>query len=140
MPPPVPPAMIAAGIGSPETPSEGPSVVGVSATAETTPRIERTALSVDGGSPGPELETARAAESPAGRCAVIAWSRVVVLNSSVQLMATVSTSGVLADENRRLADPRFADARNPPTGEMAPNSGRNSLAANLATSGPRQPA
>src|SRR3954468_3411550 len=132
--------MIAAGIGSPETPSEGPSVVGVSATAESTPGVARTASRVDGGSPGPELESARSAESPAWRCAVIAWSRVVVLNSSVQLMATVSTSGVLAEENRRLAAPRFADARNPPTGEMAPNNGRNSLAANIATSGPRQPA
>ena len=44
---------------------------------------------------------------------------VVVLNSRVQLIATVSTSGVLAEEKRRVAVPRFADARNPPTGEIA---------------------
>src|SRR4051795_5099053 len=64
---------------------------------------------------------------------------VVVLKSSVQLMATVSTSGVLAEEKRRLSVARFAEARNPPTGETAPNSGRSTLAAILATSGPRQP-
>src|SRR3954454_13425405 len=64
---------------------------------------------------------------------------VVVLNSSVQLMATVSTSGVLAEENRRLPAARFDEARNPPTGEIAPNSGRSRLAAILAMSGPRQP-
>jgi hypothetical protein len=60
-------------------------------------------------------------------------------DSSVQLMATVSTSGVLAEEKRRLSVARFAEARNPPTGEIAPNSGRSRLAAILATSGPRQP-
>src|SRR3954468_10374563 len=64
---------------------------------------------------------------------------VVVLKSSVQLMATVSTSGVLAEEKRRLWAARFAEARNPPTGEIAPNSGRSTLAAILAMSGPRQP-
>src|SRR3954468_20441871 len=55
-------------------------------------------------------------------------------------MATVSTSGVLADENRRLAAARFAEARNPPTGEIAPHRGRSRLSGILATSGPRQPA
>ena len=42
---------------------------------------------------------------------------VVELNSSVQLMPTVSTSGVLADEKRRVAVRRFAEARKPPTGD-----------------------
>src|SRR3954465_2559216 len=55
-------------------------------------------------------------------------------------MATVSTSGVLAEEKRRLEAARFAEARNPPTGEIAPNGGRSTRAATLATSGPRQPA
>src|SRR4051812_19551643 len=55
-------------------------------------------------------------------------------------MATVRTSGVLAEENRRLVAARFAEARNPPTGEIAPNSGRRMLATILARSGPRQPA
>ena len=39
-------------------------------------------------------------------------------------MATVSTSGVLADEKRRVAVPRLAEARNPPTGASAPSGGR----------------
>src|SRR3954447_22316649 len=64
----------------------------------------------------------------------------VVLNSKVQLIATVSTSGVLAEENRRLAAARLAEARNPPTGEIAPHSGRSTLATIRAMSGPRQPA
>ena len=54
-------------------------------------------------------------------------------------MATVSTSGVLAEENRRVAVARFAEARNPPTGESVPNSGASARAAILATTGPRQP-
>src|SRR4051812_49734638 len=69
----------------------------------------------------------------------MAWSIVVLLNSSVQLMATDRTSGVLADENRRVAAPRFADARNPPTGARAASGGPTSLAPNRATSGPRKP-
>jgi len=46
-----------------------------------------------------------------------------VLNSSVQLIATVSTIGVLAEENRRVAVARFAAARKPPTGAIAATAG-----------------
>src|SRR5439155_1171557 len=35
---------------------------------------------------------------------------------------------------------RFAEARKPPTGEIAPHSGRSTLATTRAMSGPRQPA
>src|SRR4051812_50100036 len=64
---------------------------------------------------------------------------VVLLNSRVQLMATESTSGVLADEKRRVAAPRFADARNPPTGVRAASGGPTSLAPTQAPIGPRKP-
>ena len=64
---------------------------------------------------------------------------VVVLNSSVQLMATVSTSGVLAEEKRRVAVRRFAEARKPPTGESRASGGPRTPAATRATTGPRQP-
>src|SRR3954470_126967 len=64
---------------------------------------------------------------------------VVLLNSRVQLMATESTSGVLADEKRRVAAPRFADARNPPTGVRAASGGPTSLAPTQAAIGPRKP-
>ncbi len=69
----------------------------------------------------------------------MAWSVVVVLNSRVQLMATVSTMGVLADENRRVAVPRFAEARKPPTGDSAASDGATRRAATRATIGPRKP-
>ena len=64
---------------------------------------------------------------------------VVVLNSRVQLIATVRTSGVVADENSRVAVPRFADARNPPTGEIAASGGPMTRLARRATIGPRKP-
>src|SRR5438477_456739 len=69
----------------------------------------------------------------------MAWSVVVVLNSRVQLMATVNTSGVVAEEKRRVAAPRLADARNPPTGESAVRAGPTSRARTRATIGPRKP-
>ena len=59
--------------------------------------------------------TASSPARPAWRSWVTAWSIVVELNSSVQLRPTVSTSGVLADEKRRVAVRRFAEARKPPT-------------------------
>ena len=104
---------------SSETPRLGPSVVGVSATAERTPGVARASASAAAGRPGPVLVMASSPDRPACRCWVTAWSMVVALNSRVQLMATVSTSGVLADEKRRVAVRRFADARKPPTGESA---------------------
>src|SRR5215216_7676119 len=64
---------------------------------------------------------------------------VVELNSSVQLKPTVSISGVLADENRRVAVRRFADARKPPTGDIRASGGPRTVAANRATIGPRKP-
>ena len=64
---------------------------------------------------------------------------VVVLNSSVQLKATVSTNGVLAEEKRRVAVPMFAEARKPPTGESAASGGPRSRAATYAATGPRKP-
>ncbi len=64
---------------------------------------------------------------------------VVVLNRSVQLMATVSTSGVLAEEKRRVAVRRLAEARKPPTGESAPSAGASSRATTYAKIGPRKP-
>src|SRR5436305_15151347 len=64
---------------------------------------------------------------------------VVVLNSSVQLSATVRTNGVVADENTRVAVPTFADARNPPTGEIAASGGPTTRPARRATIGPRKP-
>ena len=78
-------------------------------------------------------------DRPACRCWVTAWSWVVELNSSVQLMATVSTRGVLADEKRRVAVRRFADARKPPTGESRASGGPSTPAATRATIGPRKP-
>src|SRR4051794_41694471 len=64
---------------------------------------------------------------------------VVLLNSRVQLMATESTGGVVAEEKRRVVAPRFADARNPPTGTSAASGGPRSLAPTRATIGPRKP-
>ena len=64
---------------------------------------------------------------------------VVELNSSVQLRPTVSISGVLADEKRRVAVRRFADARKPPTGEIRASGGPRTPAATRATIGPRKP-
>src|SRR3954447_6330537 len=64
---------------------------------------------------------------------------VVELNSRVQLMPTVSTRGVLADEKRRVAVRRFVDARKPPTGEIRASGGPSSPAATRATIGPRKP-
>ena len=64
---------------------------------------------------------------------------VVLLKSKVQLSATDSTSGVLADEKRRVAARRLAAARKPPTGEIAESAGRRISAAMRATIGPRKP-
>ena len=125
---------------SSEAPRLGPSVVGVSATAERTPGVARTSASAAAGSPGPLLVSASSPDSAACRSWVTAWSIVVLLNSIVQLMATESTSGVLADEKRRVAAPTFADARNPPTGASAASGGPTSLATTRATIGPRKPA
>src|SRR3981081_3542075 len=69
----------------------------------------------------------------------MAWSVVVVLNNRVQLMATVSTRGVLAEEKRRVAVPRLADARKPPTGDSAESGGAPARAAIRAMIGPRKP-
>lgn len=63
----------------------------------------------------------------------------MVLNNKVQLRATVSARGVLADEKRRVAAPRFAEARKPPTGESAASGGPTNLAATRATLCPRKP-
>src|SRR4051812_38256110 len=120
-------------------PRLGPSVVGVSATAEVTPGTACTAACADGGSPAPLLESTRSAFIPSCRCAVTTWSSVDVLNSKVQLIATVSTSGVLADEKRRVAAPRFADARKPPTGEIPESTGLRKPPTTRATIGPRNP-
>src|SRR3954468_13659182 len=65
---------------------------------------------------------------------------VVLLKSRVQLIATVSTSGVLAAENRRGGVARFAAARKPPTGASRPRNGPNTQAATRAAIGPRNPA
>src|SRR3954452_10600694 len=54
-------------------------------------------------------------------------------------MATVSISGVLADEKRRVAVLRFDEARKPPTGESRASGGPRIPAATRATIGPRQP-
>ena len=101
----------------------GPSIVGVSATAELTPRVARTSARAARGNPAPGARTAR--DPPAGprsAAALTAWSMVVLLKSKVQLSATDSTSGVLADEKRRVAARRLAAARKPPTGEIAESS------------------
>jgi hypothetical protein len=66
-----------------------------------------------------------------------AWSMVVLLNSKVQLSATDSTSGVLADEKRRVAARRLAVARKPPTGEIAESTGAAS--ANARDDRPEKP-
>src|SRR4051794_35241587 len=120
---PWPRSTIMAGIVSSDTPRLGPSVVGVNAVAERTPGVARTSASAAPGSPGPALVIASSPASPAVRCALTAWSVVVALNNSVQLMATVSTSGVLAEEKRRVAVRRFDDARKPPTGESRASGG-----------------
>src|SRR5205814_10064460 len=65
---------------------------------------------------------------------------VVLPKKRVQLRATVSTSGVLADEKRRVAAPRFAEARNPPTGESVPSGGPSNRATRYGTIGPRKAA
>ena len=48
---------------SSETPRLGPSVVGVSATAERTPGVARTSASAAAGSPGPPLVMASSPDS-----------------------------------------------------------------------------
>src|SRR3954470_10306022 len=108
---------------SSDTPRLGPSVVDVNATAERTPGIVRASASAAAGRPGPLLVIASSPERPAWRSCETAWSMVVLLNSSVQLIATESTSGVLADEKRRVAVLRFEDARNPLTGASAASGG-----------------
>src|SRR3954471_24617937 len=121
---------------SSETPRLGPSVVGVRATAERTPGVACASGRAAAGSPAPALVTASSPVRPAFRCLVIAWSVVVALNSRVQLMATVRTSGVLAEEKRRVAVARFADARKPPTGERRATAGPIAPATMRATIGP----
>src|SRR3954464_1884774 len=138
-PPPCPPLRTSAGMTSSPTPRLGPSVVGVSATAERTPWVARTSASVATGMPGPAVVIASSPDRPALRSLLTAWSVVVELNSSVQLMATVSISGVLADEKRRVAVLRFDEARKPPTGEIRASGGPSIPAATRATIGPRQP-
>src|SRR3954467_11675372 len=64
---------------------------------------------------------------------------VGALNRRVQLMPTVSTIGVLADEKRREAVRRFAAARKPPTWETRASGGPKRPAAMRATIGPRKP-
>src|SRR5215210_6189863 len=125
---------------SSETPRLGPSVVGVRATAERTPAMARASASAAAGSPGPLLVIASSPPRPACRSWVTAWSMVVELNSRVQLRPTVSISGVLADEKRRVAVRRFVDARKPPTGESRSSGGPSTPAATRATIGPRKPA
>src|SRR3954470_21928844 len=112
---------------SSDTPRLGPSVVGVNATAERTPRIARASASAAAGRPGPLLVIARSPENPAWRSVETAWSMVVLLNSRGQVIAAESTSGVLADEKRRVAVLRFAEARNPPTGASAASGGPTSM-------------
>src|SRR3954468_9775634 len=124
---------------SSETPRLGPSVVDVNATAERAPGVARGSASAAAGRPGPLLVVASSPDSPAWRSWETAWSMVVLLNSSVQLIATESTNGVLAEEKRRVEAPRFADARNPPTGASAASGGPTSLAPRRATTGPRKP-
>src|SRR4051794_4889877 len=114
-------------------------MVGVTATADRTPGVARTSASAACGRPAAELDSDRSCDRPACRSARTAWSWVVVLNSSVQLKATVSTSGVIAEEKRRVAVFRLADARKPPTGEIAENGGRRTPAITRATTGPRKP-
>jgi len=120
--------------------SPGPRVVDVNATAERTPGVARVSASAAAGRPGPALVRASWPVSPACRCWLVVWSMVVVLKNSVQLRAMVSTSGVLADEKRRAEVPRFAEARNPPTGENAASGGASSRAATYGTIGPRKAA
>jgi hypothetical protein len=91
------------------------------------------------GTPGPVLVRASWPVRLAWRCSWIACSSVVVLNRRVQLRATVRTSGVLAEEKRRVAAPRFADARKPPTGASAASGGASSRAPRWAAIGPRRP-
>src|SRR5438105_15369783 len=105
-------------------PRLGPNAVGVRAVAACTPGVAFTSDKAAGARPGPAVETTTSAESPSSRCCWTTWSIVVVLNSRVQLIATVRTSGVLADERRRAADARSDDPRKPPTGEVAPRIGR----------------
>src|SRR4051812_6286845 len=114
-------------------------MVGVTATADRTPGVARTSASAAAGRPAAELDSDRSCDRPACRSARTAWSWVVVLNSSVQLRATVSTSGVMAEEKRRVAVFRLADARKPPTGEIVENGGRRTPAITRATTGPRKP-
>src|SRR4051794_41838101 len=47
--------------------------------------------------------------------------------------------GVVAEENRRVADARFDAARNPPTGETRASTGPRKPPAIRATIGPRKP-
>src|SRR3954447_13692078 len=117
---------------SSETPRLGPSVVGVNANADWPPGVARASASAAAGRPGPLLVIASSPDRPACRSWETAWSIVVLLNSRVQLMATESTSGVLADQKRRGAARRFADARNPPTGASAASAGPTSLAPSQA--------
>src|SRR5204863_2193498 len=91
------------------------------------------------GSTGPALVIASSPVTPAFLCCVMAWSVVGALKSRVQLMATVSTSGVLADEKRRVAVARLADARKPPAGESRASGGPSTPAAARAPLGPRKP-
>ncbi len=126
-PPPAPPVRIWAGRLS-TIPKLGPSEVGVSATAERTPGVARVSASAVTGRPGPALVLASWPVSEAVHWVVVAWSMVVLPKNIVQHTPTVSTSGVLAEENRRVAVRRLAEARKPPTGEIAARAGPSNLA------------
>src|SRR5262249_37993479 len=129
-----------AGRVSSGVPRLGPSVVDVSATAERTPGVARVSARAAAGTPGPALVMASWPVSPARRCWAVAWSMVVMLKNRVQVGAIVSMRGVLAAEKRRVAAPRFAEARNPPTGESAASAGASNRATAFATIGPKKAA
>ena len=138
-PPPCPPVRISAGrLSLPR--KLGPSEVGVSATAERTPGVARVSASAATGRPGPALVMASWPVRAASHWPVVAWSMVVLPKNMVQDRPTVSTSGVLAEEKRRVAVRRLAAARNPPTGEIAARAGPSSRARAWATTGPKNAA
>ena len=115
-------------------------LVAATLTAVSTPRTRRASAAADGGRPGPSLLMARSAVTRSRPCSAVACSMVVLTNRSEPAIATVSTSGVLAEEKRRAEERTFVTARKPPTREIRATSAPGISAAARATSGPRNAA
>ena len=113
--------------------------VGAIPTAAATPGVRRASVTVASGTPAGAVTT-RSASWRSRAWSAVSASCVVPENSSVQPIATLSTSGVIAEATRRGAVLVAAVARKPPTGEILATRRPGTTEAARATSGPRHAA